>query len=212
MVVIDRSEIKGFDLDGLAIRVFLKALEILGGPRKLVELRNLTWITSLMEASYAVVMWEELNKTEDEIAEFLGLSRQTVRNILKADPELVMQKIEGELKDKTHKAHTAGGLAKYALREIKAGRDNLSVFMQAFEQAFSDLGVEWPVHVLRKLKGTDFPISRTDLSVKLKGLKILGTDIEKILSDIEIDMFESPRDVLRSISERIKIKKIKKED
>ena len=204
MVVIDSNEIKKFDLDGLAIRVFLKALEILGGPRKLIELRNLTWITSLMEASYAVVMWEELHKTEDEIAEFLGLSRQTVRNILRADPELVMQKIEGELKDKSRRAHTAGGLAKYALSEIKAGRDNLTVFMQAFEQAFSDLGVEWPVHVLRRLKGTDFPISKADLSIKLKGLKILGTDIEEILSDIDVEVFESPRDVLRTISKKVK--------
>ncbi len=204
MVVIGKDEIKKFDLDGLAIRVFLKALEILGGPRKLIELRNLTWITSLMEASYAVVMWEELKKTEDEIAGFLGLTRQTVRNILRADPELVMQKIEGELKDKSTKAHTAGGLAKYALSEIRAGRDNLSVFMTAFEQAFTDLGVEWPVHILRRLKGTDFPVSKEDLSLKLNGLKILGTDIEEILSGIDAGIFESPRDVLRMISKTIK--------
>ena len=204
MVVIDRNEIRNFDLDGLAIRVFLKSLEILGGPRKLIELRHLTWITSLMEASYAVVMWDELHKTEDEIAQFLGLSRQTVRNILRAEPELVIQKIEGELKDKTHRAHTAGGLAKYALKEIRAGRDNLSVFMQAFEQAYSDLGVEWPVHVLRRLKGTDFPVSKVELLKKLEGLKIMGKRIEDVFEEIEADTFESPRDVLRNISEKIK--------
>lgn len=206
MAVLQPDEIKSFDVDALAIRVFLKALEILGGPRKLIELRNLTWITSLMEASYAIVLWEKLHKTEDEIASFLGLTRQTVRNILRADPELVMQKIEGELKEKTQRAHTAGGLAKMALREIEEGRDNLTVFIQAFQDAYSDIGVEWPIEVLKRIKGLDFPVSKEMLLERLKGIKIMGLDIEEILDSME-DTIKSPRELLSHIS-----KTLKKED
>ncbi len=203
MAVLQPDEIKSFDVDALAIRVFLKALEILGGPRKLIELRNLTWITSLMEASYAIVLWEKLHKTEDEIASFLGLTRQTVRNILRADPELVMQKIEGELKEKTQRAHTAGGLAKMALREIEEGRDNLTVFIQAFQDAYSDIGVEWPIEVLKRIKGLDFPVSKEMLLERLKGIKIMGLDIEEILDTMEATI-KSPRELLSHISKTLK--------
>lgn len=203
MAVLKPEEIKTFDIDALAIRVFLKALEILGGPRKLIELRNLTWITSLMEASYAVVLWEKLHKTEDEIASFLGLTRQTVRNILRADPDLVVQKIEGELKEKTQRAHTAGGLAKMALKEIEDGRDNLTVFIQAFQDAYSDIGVEWPIEVLKRIKGLDFPVSKEELSERLEGLKIMGNDIENILRDMN-ETIKSPRELLSNISRALK--------
>jgi predicted transcriptional regulator len=36
------------DIDQRALRVFLKAIELVGGPRQLVELRRLTWLPSLM--------------------------------------------------------------------------------------------------------------------------------------------------------------------
>ena len=91
---------KEVDYDTMALRVFLKALEIIGGPRKLFEYRNLTWIPSLMEASYAVVLKEEGLKSEDEIAKFIGITRQTVRNMLTADPDLVIKKLHGELESK----------------------------------------------------------------------------------------------------------------
>jgi len=119
MPILCEKDIKKVGYDKLALDVFLKALEIIGGPRKLIELRNLTWITSLMESAYAIVLHELANKTEDEIAEFLGITKQTVRNILRADTETVMKRLEGELREKTAKAHVAGGLAKLAFKEIK---------------------------------------------------------------------------------------------
>ncbi len=119
MPILSEKDIKKEDYDKIALDVFLKALEIIGGPRKLIELRNLTWITSLMESAYAIVLHELANKTEDEIAEFLGITKQTVRNILRADTETVMKRLEGELREKTAKAHVAGGLAKLAFKEIK---------------------------------------------------------------------------------------------
>jgi predicted transcriptional regulator len=52
MAILTPEDIREFDIDAMAIRVFLKSLELIGGPRKLIEYRNLTWIPSLMEASY----------------------------------------------------------------------------------------------------------------------------------------------------------------
>ncbi len=106
------------DLDGRAMRLFLKAIELLGGPRGLVERRRLTWLPSLMEAAYAVVLREEGNKTVDEIASFLGLSTAATRNILAASPEMVQERLEGEL-EQERRSHVAGGLAKLAYMALR---------------------------------------------------------------------------------------------
>lgn len=114
-------------LDKRAMQVFMKAIELLGGPRKLVQYRQLTWLPSLMAASYAVVLSREAMKTEDDIAEFLGTTKQTVRHMLQADEELVKRRLERdealsseEMKKSSYRAHTAGGLAKLAYKEIRA--------------------------------------------------------------------------------------------
>jgi len=198
MPVLRPDEIQQYDIDTIAIRVFLKALEIIGGPRKLIELRNLTWITSLMEAAYAVVLADQSLKTEDEIAKFLGLTRQTVRNILRADPELVMQKLEGELQEKTPRAHTAGGLAKLAHKEIKEGRDYLNFFIYALESASESLGIYWPIEVLRKIKGIDFPVGKEELAERLRGLSIKNVPSEEILEKLDYPV-KSPSDLLHKI-------------
>ncbi|CUS76521.1 hypothetical protein [Candidatus Kryptobacter tengchongensis] len=74
-------------VDEIVLKVFLKALDIVGGPRKLILYRHLTWVPSLIEACYAVVLKEKFLKTESEIAQILGLTKQTVRNILSAKTE-----------------------------------------------------------------------------------------------------------------------------
>ncbi len=201
-IVIGAEEIKERDLDAQALRVFLKALEILGGPKKLIELRNLTWVTSLMEASYAIVMAEEGFKTEDDIAAFLGLTRQTVRNILRADPELVMMKLEGELREKTPKAHTAGGLAKLAYREIKEGRDALIFFASVIQEGARLLGVGWPAEVLARLKGLHFPVSGEEVAQRLEGLRVKDHDLAALVREKEA--FKHPREILHHLAERLK--------
>ncbi len=128
--------------DGLSLLVFLKCLELIGGPRRLFELRNLTWVPSLMEAAYAVVLREHFNRTEDEIAQFLGLTRPSVRNILRADPEAVRERLEGALEERRRTAHVhiAGGLAKLAYRAIKTEGatlgllDEVAAALAAFQQ------------------------------------------------------------------------------
>jgi probable regulatory domain-containing protein len=198
MAILTPEEIREFDIDAMAIRVFLKSLELIGGPRKLIEYRNLTWIPSLMEASYAVVLRDMANKTEAEIAEFLGSTRQTVRNMLRAEPELVLKKLEGELEEKTPRAHTAGGLAKLAYKEIKEGRENLTMFLHLLQVASESLGVFWPVEILRRMKGADFPLGKEELLERLKGLKVKEKNIEEILEKLSYPV-RSPADLLAQI-------------
>jgi len=128
------------DVDALARRVFLKALEIAGGTRKLIQHRNLTWVPSLIEAAYVVVLHEEFKKSDDEIAQFLGVGSQTVRNILRASPEGVLERLEGERGEAELKTHIAGGLAKLAYQELKKAPTDydalaLEVALKAIEVA-----------------------------------------------------------------------------
>ncbi|HXG41313.1 MAG TPA: regulator [Dehalococcoidia bacterium] len=106
------------DLDQRAMKVFLKAIDVLGGPRALVEHRRLTWLPSLMEAAYAVVLREEGHKTADDIASFLGLSSASVRNLLAAQPEAVEERLKGEVTEE-QRVHVAGGLAKLAYSALR---------------------------------------------------------------------------------------------
>jgi len=202
MAILTPEEIREFDIDAMAIRVFLKSLELIGGPRKLIEYRNLTWIPSLMEASYAVVLQDMANKTEAEIAEFLGSTRQTVRNMMRAEPELVLKKLEGELEEKTPRAHTAGGLAKLAYKEIKEGRENLTMFLHLLQVASESLGVFWPVEILRRMKGADFPLGKEELLERLKGLKVKEKNIEEILEKLSYPV-KSPADLLAQIRDNL---------
>jgi len=202
MAVLQPEEIREFDIDAMAMRVFLKALELIGGPRKLIEYRRLTWIPSLMEASYAVVLQDMALKTEGEIAEFLGITRQTVRNMLRSEPDLVLKKLEGELQEKTPGTHTAGGLAKLAYKEIKEGRENLTIFIHLLQVASESLGIFWPVEILKRMKGADFPLGKEQILERLKGLKVKDKKIEDILEKLSYPV-KSPADLLSQIRENL---------
>ncbi len=107
------------DLDQRALRVFLKAIDLLGGPRGLVEHRRVTWLPSLMEAAYAVILAEEGKKGPDEIARFLGLSRAAVRHMLTASPQAALERLEaGPAHDLHRRTHVAGALARRAWHEL----------------------------------------------------------------------------------------------
>jgi len=136
------------------------------------------------------------------IAEFLGSTRQTVRNMLRADPELVLKKLEGELEEKNPRAHTAGGLAKLAYKEIKEGRENLTMFLHLLQVVSESLGVFWPVEILKRMKGADFPLGKEELLERLKGLKVKEKNIEEILERLSYPI-KSPADLLAQIRENI---------
>ncbi len=114
-----------YSLDFLAMRLFAKTLKLLGGPRKLIELRRVTWLPSLMEAVYVVLLHELERKTTKEIAATLGLTPQTVQNILRAKPEFARKRLEallaGELETANEeiRTHMAGALAKLAFEELQ---------------------------------------------------------------------------------------------
>ncbi len=192
------------DVDAKAMRVFLKSIEILGGPRRLVEMRNLTWLPSLMAASYAIVYAYDKHYTAERIAEKLGITKQTVQNILRADPEAIKAKIEEALREEEEekRTHTAGALAKLAYEEIKQGRDEISIALEIAKTTAQSLGADWALHVLTRIKGTDFPVTKDVLLEKLKGLKIKGRAVEEILEKLEYPI-HTPAELLHRIREAL---------
>jgi len=114
--IIRRSS--GKSIDEIAEMIFMKSIEILGGLRRLMEYRNLTWLPSLAESAYAVALRNEALKTHSEIAKELGIAENTVKNILSADEDRVMEYLIGNNMEKP-KEHIAGGIAKLAYRALK---------------------------------------------------------------------------------------------
>ncbi|NPA76898.1 MAG: bacterio-opsin activator [Candidatus Diapherotrites archaeon] len=194
VVVLDEPVIRE-SVDDQAFKVFIKSLEILGGPRKLVEYRNLTWVPSLMAASYAVVLHDK-GKTAEEIAEFLGMTKQTVKRMLSADPEEVMAKLRGEVMETDE--HTAGGIAKEAWRRIKAGED-INIAFSTAQRTVEAIGPAWAVLVLTKIRGVDFPITEPSILLeRLKGIEINGKPVEEIIAKIEYPV-RSPAELLHKM-------------
>ena len=191
---------KGGNIDKMAEKVFLECLNVLGGLRKLVEYRNLTWLPSLAEASYVIVLKNEAFKTYGEIARELGITEQTAKNIATADETKVRKYLEGEL-DKPSE-HVAGGIAKLAYNKLKReGRlDEEEVFISKDE--IEVLDIDWAVHILAKVKGLDFPVDKHTLMERFKGMVIKGKTIEEILDKLEYPI-KSPAELLHKIKESL---------
>ncbi len=192
--------VKEGNIDTIAERIFHESIRILGGLKNLVEYRNLTWLPSLAEAAYVIALKNEAIKTNREIAEYLGITEQTVKNILSADETKVMERLKGESEKKEH---IAGGLAKLAYRAIREKRDNLEERMEIMEESAKSLGIDWAVHVLSNIKGLDFPIENKEVLVeRLRGYRIKGKDIEDILSSLEYPI-SNPAELLHKIREKL---------
>ncbi len=65
-------------------------------------------------------------------------------------------------------------------------------------------GISWAAEVLRRLKGTDFPVKKEELKQKLEGLYYRGIPIAKLLDEIEVEEFHSPAEVLHYLAEAIR--------
>ena len=148
---------KGGNIDKIAEKVFWEAIKILGGLKKLIEYRNLTWLPSLAEAAYVVVLKNEAMKTNSEIAETLGITENTVKNILSANEEDVKKYIEGEFEERP-KEHIAGGIAKLAYNKLKKEGRLDTEEIELKKEEMEVLDVDWAVHVLAKIRGLDFPV------------------------------------------------------
>ncbi len=200
------------DLESLTTRVFLKAIDIIGGLHKLAEYRTLTWLPSLARAAFVIVLREEYLKTEDEIAEFVGISKNTVRQILRADPQLAIYKLQHieELSPeerKQLKVHTAGGIAKIAYKLVKEGEEP-KIFEYYCTLTTQALEVPWAYLLLKRIKGTHFPLkSPEELLEKVKGIEIKGIPAEEVVKNIEYPV-KNPADLLHKIKLYLKMKGI----
>ncbi len=186
------------NIDELAERIFHESIRILGGLKNLVEFRNLTWLPSLAEAAYVVAYKYEALMTNSEIAKKLGITPQTVENILRADEEEVKKFIMGELEKVDE--HKAGGLAKLAYKHIKErGEEVVAEVSRGVGQV---LGIEWAVYLLARIKGLDFPVGKEQLMERLKGLKIMDKPIEEILEKLEYPI-RTPAELLKEVKKHL---------
>ena len=201
------------DLEYLVTRVFLKSIDIIGGLHKLAEYRTLTWLPSLARAAFVVVLREEYLKTEDEIAQYVGISKNTVRQILRADPQLALYKVQHmeELSPEERKqlrVHTAGGIAKIAYKLIKEGQEP-QIFEYYCTITTEALEVPWAYMLLKKIKGTHFPVkSPEELLEKVKGLTIKGVPAQEVIKNLEYPI-KNPAELLHKI--KLYLKAIKEE-
>ncbi len=179
------------DYDFLAKRVFEEGIEIVGGIKKLVEYRNLTWLPSLAEAAYVIVLSNETTKTIKEIAEYLGITEQTVKQIMRADPEAVKKYLEGEI-DKVD-YHKAGGIAKLAYEKVK---NEGGIYIKREEM--ESLGVEWAIKVLERVRGVHFPMEKEEFLQRLSEIVINGKPIEEIAEKMNFPV-KSPAVLLHEI-------------
>lgn len=211
MIVITQSMENQREVEHLVTRVFFKSIELLGGMSKLAEYRTLTWLPSLARASYVIVLKEQYIKTDEEIAQIVGLTKNTVRNILKADPELALRKIkslEDMLKEESKelKIHTAGGITKLAYREVKEGHEAQTLIQYCSavaEDVVKALDVPWAYLVLKKIKGVTYPILEGEiLQDRLKDMVIKGKSAFEILRDIHYPI-KNPAQLLHEIKQAI---------
>ena len=185
--------------DERVLKMLVEAVKLMGGPKKLIEMRNLTWLPSLLRAFYALLL-RDSGYTYEKIAETLGITRGTVERIFQADPDLVKKKIEG-LSEEDIDEHIAGGIAKLAYQEMK--RRGVEEEIQSITKTSNALGIDWPIRVTTLLKGVDFPLDKEPLLSKLKGVKIMGEPIETVLEAIEYPV-TSPVDLVKKISQYLR--------
>ncbi len=202
------------EVEHLVTRVFFKSIELLGGLNKLAEYRTLTWLPSLARAAFVVVLKEEYMKTDEEIAQKVGLTKNTVRNILRADPELALQKIKAIEEVLTEEArelkvHTAGGIAKLAYKEIKEGKEAQTLLYYCSlvaTELVKALEVPWAYMVLKKSKGLSYPINTPqELKEKLTGLIVKGISIDEIADHLHYPI-KTPASLIHEIKEYLMLK------
>ncbi len=210
-IVIDEKK-----MERIVERVFFKSIDLLGGIKKLAEYRTLTWLPSLSRAAFAIVLREEYLKTEDEIAAYIGLTKVTVRNILRADSNAAMYKIShmDELEDsekKELKIHIAGGVAKLAYKLVKDGQDAQTILDFCHQMASEsikavDCESPWAYLVLKHTKGIGYPIMNAEILLnRLKDIKIKGVNGEEVAKGLFYPI-KTPAKLLHEIKEYLDMK------
>ncbi len=189
--------------DEYVFRMLVEAMRILGGPRKLVHMRNLTWIPSLIRASYALLL-RDAGYTYEAIAEKLGSTKATVQKMLSADPEAVLKKIQSEDEVEIDD-HVAGGIAKLAYKAMRRKLSEEEISMVS--ETAKVLGVDWAVETMTMIKGLDFPVDKADLLSRLGGIKIFNVPIGEILDNLSYPI-RSPAELVKEIAGYLRKKDI----
>lgn len=200
------------DIENFAGRVFFKCIDLLGGLNKLALFRTLTWLPSLARASFSVVLKEEYLKTEDEIAKYVGLTRNSVRNILRAKIDISPEKLEEFLeeqkeKGKELKIHIAGSIAKLAYKLVKEGEESqilLEFSRKISQDAIYEFDIPWAYLVLKNTKGLKYPInSHEELIERIGEIKLPnGVEIKDILNKLKYPI-KNPSELLHEIKEKM---------
>ena len=125
----------------------------------MVQTRATGWLSSLLLASYTVVLKEEYLKSEQEIAQRLRITPQTVKNILRSEPlvDNLEELFEGEGKDLN--IHTAGGIVKLAYRLVKDQKDHTGLCLEFSRRTAGALGIAWLKSSLQGLRRKIFPFN-----------------------------------------------------
>ncbi|HDG68441.1 MAG TPA: bacterio-opsin activator [candidate division Zixibacteria bacterium] len=214
VVKITGAVVNESELEQTVARVFFKAIDLLGGISNLAEYRALTWLPSLARACYALVLREEYLKTEDEIAQRLGLTKNTVRAILRADPQQAMYKIEhfdelSEQERKNIRVHTAGGIAKLAYKYVREGQDSqvLLEFARALGMSMAQVcEAPWAYIVLKRTRGLKYPVESPEiLKERLAGISIADIPAEEVVEGLEYPI-RTPAVLLHEIKEYLQMK------
>jgi len=200
------------DIEQFAGRVFFKCIDLLGGLNKLALFRTLTWLPSLARASFVVVLKEEYLKTEDEIAKHVGLTRNSVRNIVRAKIDIEPEKLEEFLeeekgKGKDLKIHIAGSIAKLAYKLVKEGEESqilLEFSRKISQDAIYEFDIPWAYLVLKNIKGLKYPINSKDqLFERIGEIKLPnGVEIKDILEKLKYPI-KNPSELLHEIKENM---------
>ncbi|MFN7064612.1 MAG: bacterio-opsin activator [Aquificaceae bacterium] len=193
-------------MEPLVLRTFLKAIHMLYG---FSNYKIFAWLPSIARAVYCVVLREEYLRTEEEIAQRVGLTLQTVRNILRADPNMVLEKLNNleafVEEERELKVHTAGGIAKLAYKLVKEGHEEPKVFLLYCERTAYALDIPWAYMTLRRLKDVNFPIkSPEDILDKLDNIYIKGRTAKEVLKEIDYPI-KNPAELLYKIRENLKM-------
>lgn len=209
-------EMDNYDLEHLTGRVFFKAIDLLGGLSKLAEYRTLTWLPSLARASFTIVLREEYLKTEEEIADIVGLTKNTVRNILRADPNTALFKVQhiDELTKEEKqqlRVHTAGGIAKLAYKLVKEGNEAqtlLEFCREMSAKVIKTCDAPWAYLVLKSIKGLKYPLDNPEiLKDKIGHLSIKGIDGTEVVKGLNYPI-KNPAELLHEIKEYLESKNI----
>lgn len=188
------------DLSSLALKTFLKAVEILGGFEELIQRDRLDWLSPILKACYVIVLSEEGQKGEEEIAELLKLSKQTIRNILNSGVHLLQL---DQVKD--IKPQTSGAVAKLAYKLVKDGYEESKLLEECSFMVAYALDVPWAYLLLRRIRGVEYPLKDPNSIVdKVDGIVIRGRPARDVLMEIDYPV-KSPVELLRRIKENLKM-------